>query len=173
MPPPWGSRSGRVVFVGLLCVLLLCLVSLTGHAQSVNLPSLQELRSNLLIANEALVKLVPLSQDQEKRIEGLQTDLTKLREQLDGSQVDSGILNEQLISSLADLATSRVELQRASDLLGKLLTQYNELSQSVNDYRTEMGKQVATLERERTFWKVVGIGGGAAAIVAIIVAIIK
>jgi septal ring factor EnvC (AmiA/AmiB activator) len=159
LPPFWGSRSGRAVLAGSLCVLLFLAVPQIGHAQNEKPPTLQELQSYLLIANEALTKLVPLSELQETRIGDLQTDL--------------GSLNEQLIDSRADLVISEAERQKAQASLDKLSGQFDSLSQSFNDYRTEMQRQVADLERERTFWKVVGIGGGAVALAAIIYALVK
>jgi hypothetical protein len=159
LPPSWGSYSGRAVLAGLLCVLLLLLVPQIAQGQTEKPPTLQELQSYLLIANEALTKLVPLSALQETRIVSLQSDL--------------GMLSTQLTDSQRAQGTSEQGRLKAVASLGTLSTQYGDLLLSFNDYRTEMQKQVADLERARNFWRIAGIGGGVVAMVAVIVAIAR
>ena len=140
---------------GLLCALLLLLAPQIARAQTEKPPTLSDLQAYLLTANEALMTLVPLSQDRESRIASLRIDLALLSTQLQTSEASSLMLTGQLTDSSATLGISEAARLKALSSLDALSTRFTALSVSFSDYKKEMQGQVQDPERARNLWQAV------------------
>lgn len=178
LPSPWGSRSGRAVFwlTLSLVLLLLCLPPLTATGQATLLttqpvvPSLE----NLL---PTLDKAIDSSMSTDARLIYFEEALKQERTQRQSDNADrqKEISSWQGISETlsAQVTTQRSYLSDFDNRLGTFSGSDRERHDAAVKALDSIETKAKALELERDLWRLAGIGGGVAAVVAIIVAVVR
>ena len=163
-------RLARRLSVCLLCALLCFLVPRPVSAQSGNPSEPPNLIVSLEQAEQTLTQLVQRLAERQRQVSDLQTSLQKADARLIDLAASLATLQGQLEAEQESLSKSQADLAETSSSLDSLSTRYDELDQAWQSYRQEMRGQVAGLERLARMWRVAGISGWIAAIIATLIA---
>lgn len=159
----------RVLGIFSLLVILLCLPAskAIGQASSQTTP-IDKFASEILL---------PLAEQALSSSETSDAELQALKKQKIADDAQRKIEQENSATLLKAQSDRALTLQTYSD---NLLAQLGDLSGSEEEKQAaalkaikDMQKQAIALEREKNLWRIAGIGGGAVAVIAIIVAIVK
>lgn len=147
--PRQRAPSPELLFFILLCVsLLLLLATQKLHGQSESGSEPLSLTQNLEQAEMNLQQLMTRLGERQRQIADLQASLQTADSRLNDLAASLATLQGQLATAGQSLTESRTALEETLTSLDALSQRYNELEASWLDYRSEMKKQVADVERD-------------------------
>lgn len=142
---PWGLAF----FLFFIAVLWLLLGAQIGHAQTASPSGPPSLSSLLQECEENLSILVQHLIDQEQKVQTLRDNLRKAEASLAASRESLTDLQAQLGEAEQSLEKLQEDYKAMSNSRDELLNRSRQLGESWQDYRNEMQKQIAALQKER------------------------
>lgn len=146
---PSGFSSARAVCISVLFILLALMPLATGNALSLSAPVVQRLRNDLLQAHELLQNSKAQLAKQSGNLKNLQQNLQQAGKILSDSKAQIAGLNANLQQAQESQTVLSSQLDRLQTTYKKLTGEYSTLLKSFTLYRSEMQRQIKSLERSR------------------------
>jgi len=156
----------------LLAVLLLLMAAPRGSGQTGSTSALSLSSGSLTEAEQVLQALVTRLEERRMQLVALRETLKQADEKLLDYERTLTALEQQLQQAQDSLAKSQADLTATSTSLAELSTRFDELDRRWQEYRDEMKKQVAALERELQKARRWAVGFGVGTAVGFVVSLV-